>query len=189
MKPLFFYRLIEKFHNYGEEWDKLSPSETTAIDFAHRNINPEPERYTDANHYSLEYYLAHYGESINERFRNNRADKDDLATADMVASYITKTPLVLYRGVCKAVFMQMKENANGLTNVDLYEKSFLQTSLVKGCEATSDYHLRIYVPQGTQAVYLGNVNNEQFYYEVDIQYGSKLRIISADKKYINCILL
>ena len=71
----------------------------------------------------------------------------------------------------------------------LYEKSFLQTSLVKGHESNSQYHLRIQVPAGTQAVYLGNVNDEQFYYEVDIQHGAKLKIVSIDDEYINCILL
>ena len=83
----------------------------------------------------------------------------------------------------------MQENAKNMKGVDLYEKSFLQTSLVKGHESNSQYHLRIYVPKGTQAVYLGNVNDEQFYYEVDIQHGAKLKVVSMDETYINCILL
>lgn len=189
MKALFLYRLIGRFHNIGADWDKLAPTEETAIDFAHENINPEPKRFKEGRHFSLEYCLAHSGETINERYRSDRPDAIDLRIADMVATHTTKTPLVLYRGVCEAVFKQMQENAKNMKGVDLYEKSFLQTSLVKGHESNSQYHLRIYVPEGTQAVYLGNVNDEQFYYEVDIQHGSKLKIVSMDDTYINCILL
>ena len=32
---------------------------------------------------------------------------------------------------------------------------------------------------------MGNVNFEEHYYEVDIQHGAKLQVISADKEYIN----
>ena len=36
---------------------------------------------------------------------------------------------------------------------------------------------------------MGNVNEEQGYYEVDVMHSSKLKIISMDKEYINCKLL
>lgn len=52
-------------------------------------------------------------------------------------------------------------NAESMKGVDLYEKAFLQTSLVKGHEINACYHLRIYVPEEREAVYLGNVNEEQ----------------------------
>lgn len=190
MKPLFYYRIIEKFWHIGEKWDKSSPSEENAIDFAHTNINIEPDRMAaDATNYSLEYCLAHSGERINGRYRNDRPDPIDLQIADMISTHLTKIPIVLYRGVSEAVFLMMCENAKHIDKVDLYEKSFLQTSLVKGHEIESQYHLRIYVPEGTQAIYLGNVNYEQKYYEVDLQRGSKLKIVSIDNKYINCRLL
>lgn len=76
-----------------------------------------------------------------------------------------------------------------MAGIDLYEKSFLQTSLVKGHEIKSHYNLRIYTPEKTQAVYLGNVNDEQWYYEVDLQHGAKLKIVSIDSEYINCRLV
>lgn len=44
-------------------------------------------------------------------------------------------------------------------------------------------------PQGTKCVYMGNVNEEQGFYEVDVMHGSKLKIISIDDEYINCQLL
>ena len=87
------------------------------------------------------------------------------------------------------VCQMMYENAFGMDDVDLYEKSFLYCSLVKGCEIPSRYHLRIFVPKGSQVFYTGNVNDEQHYYEVDIQVGGKLEIVSADDEYINCRLL
>lgn len=189
MKPLLYYRIIGKIYNVGDEWDKLSPVEKDAIDFAHANINSEPNKMIDTNHYSLEYCLAHSGGTINERFRQNRPDEIDMKIAEMVALHTTKVPLVLYRGVCEAVFQKMIENAKNMEGIDLYEKSFLQTSLVKGHEIKSRYRLRIYVPEEAQAIYLGNVNDEQFYYEVDLQYGAKLKIVSIDDEYINCKLI
>ena len=133
--------------------------------------------------------FAHSGESVNERFRQDRADNIDLQIADMVALHTTDTDLVLYRGVCDYVYNLMKENAKNMTDCDLYEKGFLATSLVKGHELNSEIKLRIYVPVGTKCVYMGNVNEEQGYYEVDVMHSSKLKIISMDKEYINCKLL
>lgn len=190
VKLLYYYCTIEKFWHIGEKWDKLSPSEKNAIEFAHTNINPEPNRMAaDGIHISLEYCLAHSGERINERYRRDRPDPIDLQIADMIATHRTKIPVVLYRGICEAVFRKMCENAQHIDNADFYEKAFLQTSLVKGHEIKSQYHLRIYVPEGAQAIYLGNVNYEQKYYEVVLQCGSRLKIISMDNKYINCRLL
>lgn len=83
----------------------------------------------------------------------------------------------------------MKENANNMTDCDLYEKGFLATSLVKGHEINSKIKLRIFVPAGTKCVYMGNVNEEQGFYEVDVMHSSKLKIISMDDEYINCELL
>ena len=189
MKPLFYYRIKDKFLNVGAKWDKLAPTKEDAIEFAHKYINPEPQRYKEGQVFSWEYYLAHNGGSINDRFRQDRPDKQDLDTVDMVAKNTTKIPIVVYRGVGEPVFKMMIKNAKNVDNVDLLEKSFLQTSLVKGCESTAHHHLRIYVPEGTQAVYLGNVNDEQFYYEVDIQHGAKMKIVSMDDKYINCEII
>ena len=83
----------------------------------------------------------------------------------------------------------MKENARNMNDCDLYEKGFLATSLVKGHEINSEIKLRIYVPAGTKCVYMGNVNEEQGFYEVDVMHSSKLKIISMDDEYINCELL
>ena len=183
--------LLLKWREYvnktGKKWDKLAPTEEEAIEFAHANINPEPERMITPTHFSYEYYLAHYGESVNTRMRQDRADNEDMEAIKMVASHSNKVDIVLYRGVCEAVYQQMRENAKGM-DADLYEKAFLQCSLVKGNEIHGKYRLRIYVPAGTECVYLGNVNDEQYYYEVVIQAGRKLRIVGIDDTYINCVL-
>jgi len=189
MKPLWYYKLKGKLYNIGVIWDKLAPTKGNAIEFAHKYINPEPQRMINEFKYSLEYCLAHTGENINDRFRKNRPDELDLEIADLISKNKTQIPHVLYRGVCKEVFQQMQRNARGMEGVDLHEKSFLQTSLVKGQESKQIIRLRIYVPVGTEAIYLGNVNDEQFYYEVDIQHGSKLKVISMDDVYINCELI
>lgn len=189
MIQTFFYRIKETILGIGAGWDKLAPNEAAAIDYAHEHINPEPERMIDRYHYSMEYCLAHYGESVNERYRQERIDETDKEIAAVVAKHTADTDLVLYRGVCEYVYDLMKENAKNIPNCDLYEKGFLATSLVKGCELNTKIKLRIYVPAGTKLIYQGNVNYEQTLYEVDVMYGSKLKIISIDKTYINCRLI
>ena len=189
MIPTLFYRIKDAILGIGASWDKLAPDKETAIDFAHAHINEEPEQMIDMNHYTMEYCLAHSGESVNERFRQNRADETDLKIAAMVDEHTTDTDLVLYRGVCDHVFELMQKNAKEMPDCDLYEKGFLATSLVKGHEINSKIKLRIYVPAGTKCVYQGNVNEEQGFYEVDVMHSSKLKIISIDDEYINCKLL
>lgn len=185
-----YYKIKGLLMNVGADWDKLAPTEETAINFAHENINEEPIRKIDEDHYSMEYVLAHYGEMINWRFREDRADETDMEVAEMVNNHKTSTDIVVYRGVCEEVFKQMIENAKGIPGCDLYEKAFLATSLVKGHECKDKTRLRIYVPAGTKAVYQGNVNDElKAYYEVDIMLGAALKIISIDDTYINCKLL
>lgn len=188
MKPLIFYRTKDLILHIGSKWDKLAPSETEAIDFAHEFINPEPDKYISSDEFSKEYVLSHYGELYNPIFREGRNAQDDECKElfDMVAAHSTKRDIVVYRGVDAGIFEQMKKNAEGKEGVDLLDKGFLYTSLVKGNEAKSTHQLRIFVPMGTSAVYSGNVNDEQFWYEVVIQCGTPLRIVSVDKDYINC---
>ena len=189
MLSILFYRIKDAVLGIGASWDKLAPDKETAIDFAHTHINEEPERMIDIHHYSMEYCLAHSGESVNERFRQNRADETDLKIAAMVDEHKTDTDIILYRGVCDHVFKLMQDNAKEMHDCDLYEKGFLACSLVKGHEINCKTKLRIYVPAGTKVVYLGNVNEEQNFYEVDVMHGSKLKIISIDDTYINCQLI
>ena len=184
-----FYRIKDAILGIGANWDRLAPDKDTAIDFAHTHINKEPERMIDMNHYTMEYCLAHSGESVNERFRQNRADETDLKIAAMVDEHTTDTDLVLYRGVCDHVFELMQKNAKKIPDCDLYEKGFLACSLVKGQELNYRIKLRIYVPAGSKCVYQGNVNDEQGFYEVDVMHSSKLKIESIDSEYINCRLL
>lgn len=189
MKPTLFYRIKDKFQNIGDRWDNLSPTQEETIEFAHSHINPEPDRMIDNNHYSMEYCLAHSGESINERYRQNRPDDIDTQISKTVEKNTTDTDIILYRGVCSYVYSLMIKNAKDIPDCDLYEKGFLATSLLKGHELNSEIKLRIYVPSGTKAIYQGNVNYEPNFYEVDVMHGAKLKIISIDKTYINCKLL
>ena len=189
MKNKAFYRIKDKFKHIGAFWDELALEEGNAIEYAQRHINPEPQRMIDMNPYTMEYCLACSGDSINERFRQGKANHIDLQIAEMVASHTTDTDLILYRGVCDCVFELMKKNVEDMSDCDLYEKGFLATSLVKGHEINFKIKLRIYVPAGTKCVYMGNVNEEQGFYEVDVMHSSKLKIISIDDEYINCELL
>ncbi len=190
MKSLlfYFYRIKSIIHNTGADWDKLAPAIEDAINFAHEYINPEPVVKIDG-HDSLEYALAAGGIHINDRFRKDQADVNDINIVNMVSTHSCKKDLVLYRGVFEDVYDLMIENAKALNDIDLFEKGFMQCSIVKGHETNHRTKLRIYVPEGSAVIYLGNVNGEQGSYEVVIQRGAKLKIISADETYINCKLI
>lgn len=186
-----YYQLIEKIKHYGESWDKLSLTQKQAAEFAHQYINGEPKRKTKNNNYSWEHELAYHGEYINSHYRQNKPPEElhkEIATG--IAKITTQKDIVVYRGVNKDVFDLMKKNAKGIRGANLVEKSFMQTSLAKDVKLPGSIKLRIYVPKGTHAVYLGNVNGEEkWWYEVTTQHGAKLKILSIDNTYINCKLL
>lgn len=188
IKP--YYRMKEILTKTGDSWDKLAPTEENAIAFAEKYLNKEPAREISSNQKSLEYYLAHYGDSINNNYRKGYPlDNYEKKIPSMIRTYSTKKDIVVYRGVGKPIFELMKKNAKSYSKTDLFERGFLFTSLVKHCEINHKIKLRIFVPAGTHAVYQGNINFEQSYYEVDIQHNAQLKIISIDKEYINCQLL
>lgn len=186
-----FYLLKDFVCKIGEKWDKMALTEENVVEFAEEHINKEPEKYKEGSftEYTMEYYLAAYGESINGRYRQNRADDVDEQVAVALDSHRTDIDLIVYRGICDYVYTLMKKNAKGIAGADLFEKGFMATSLVKGHEINSKIKLRILVPKGSKCVYMGNVNNEIGYYEVTIQHNAVLKIISIDKEYINCKLL
>lgn len=189
MKHRLFYRILGMLKKTGANWDKLAPTKDTAIDFAHTHINPEPVQMIDTYRYSWEYCLAHSGEMLNDRLRGDRLDDDDRSIMEMVSKHSCDTDLVLYRGVHDEIFSMMLDNAKGLDGVDLLEKGYLYCSLVKGHETHCRIRLRIFAPAGSTVVYSGNVNNEQGYYEAVVQHGAKLKLVSCDRDYINCLLL
>lgn len=191
MKPLLFYRIKDIITKTGASWDKLALNENNANEYAEKHINKEPERFLQdkPTHYSMEYCLAHSGESINERFRNNSPEKIDLQIAEVVDTHRTDTDLIVYRGICDHVYDLMIANAKNTDNADFLEKGFTATSLVKGHELNYKKKLRIFIPAGSKCVFMGNVNYEPNFFEVTIQHGAEYKIISADDEYINCRLL
>lgn len=121
---------------------------------------------------------------------------------NMLKNNTTDTDLIVYRGIQDNVFNEVLksliEEASIFPDCDLYDKGILATSLVKGKELRGSRSpqkpnkfkgFRILVPKGSHVKYMGNVNFEEHYYEVDIQHGAKLQVISADKEYINCLLV
>ena len=201
MKPMIYYRIKEYIFHIGAKWDKKAVKEENAIDFAHEHINAEPEQCMD----SLEYLLANEGENINKQLRNRKMQDVDLYIRDiinMLNNNTTDTDLIVYRGIQDNVFNEVLKSlikeASIFPDYDLYDNGILATSLVKGKELRGSRSpqkpnkfkgFRILIPKGSHVKYMGNVNFEEHYYEVDIQHGAKLQVISADKEYINCLLL
>ncbi|WP_192574092.1 ADP-ribosyltransferase [Anaerococcus sp. Marseille-P9784] len=188
----FIFKIKEVTFIYGYNWDLMSPIEKNAKEFANLNINKEPKMFKDENSYefSSEYILAASSMTINDKLRNNHLDHDIINIFKDINKHKLKKDIVVYRGIHENVIKLMIENAKNYKNIDYYEKGFLNTSIVKGKEIDCNTKLRILLPKGTCAFYVGNVSSEEeIYYEVIIQKGAKLKILSKDKEYINCILI
>ncbi|HHD5194077.1 TPA: ADP-ribosyltransferase [Streptococcus pyogenes] len=186
----FYFKLIGKIFQTGKKWDSLSSSKDEVRDFAKKYLNEEPLKYIDGG-LSDEYIVVSSGETIGERLRSEQWVNDTIhGIYNTLKKYSTKKDIVVYRGVSKLVFDKMIESAKGDATIDFKEKAFLHTSVVKGYEISDLYRkLRIKVPKGTSAFYAGNINNEEsIYYEVVVQKGARLKVISIDD-YINCELV
>lgn len=187
------YRLKEKIFKHGIKLDKIGLSiddADTIESFAEKYLNIEPERKDNNGDWSLEYRLAASGSSISDRFRNNQADELDHKIEQMLKRYQIRKKVVVYRGIPPELLEKMFQYANGIKKADLVDKGFLSTSLIKGKEEPLEIRLRILVPEGTNAIYMGDVNGEkERYYELTIQRGAHLKILSIDNEYINCQLL
>lgn len=186
----FYFKLIGKIFQTGKKWDSLSSSKDEVRDFAKKYLNEEPLKYIDGG-LSDEYIVVSSGETIGEHLRSEQWVNDTIhGIYNTLKKYSTKKDIVVYRGVSKLVFDKMIESAKGDATIDFKEKAFLHTSVVKGYEISDLYRkLRIKVPKGTSAFYAGNINNEEsIYYEVVVQKGARLKVISIDD-YINCELV
>ena len=186
----FYFKLIGKIFQTGKKWDSLSSSKDEVRDFAKKYLNEEPLKYIDGG-LSDEYIVVSSGETIGERLRSEQWVNDTIhGIYNTLKKYSTKKDIVVYRGVSKLVFDKMIESAKGDATIDFKEKAFLHTSVVKGYEISDLYRkLRIKVPKGTSAFYAGKTNNEEsIYYEVVVQKGARLKVISIDD-YINCELV
>lgn len=129
--------------------------------------------------------------TINDRFRINDSNDYDLKYVKYIEEkYCLKNDIVVYRGVSPIPYEKMIKSAKGVRGVDFLEKGFLNTSIVKGKQIDHDIQLRIYIPKGTTAFYVGNIScEEKIYYEIIVQIGAKLKIVSMDNQYINCKLI
>lgn len=187
MLKVWYYKLKEKIFRYGEKWDALAPCESEAIVFAHKNINKEPQKSSPP--YPVEYKLAMSAETINDSLRSGKKDFDDFSK-ELQSKYSLKKDIVVYRGVSEIPYTKMKKAAENIRGIDFLERGFLNTSIVKGKQINYDCQLRIFLPKGTCAFYVGDITNEEkIYYEVIVQKGAKLKILSMDNNFINCKLI
>lgn len=183
---MFFLKLKNIILQTSKKWDTLSPTENNVKAFVQKNLNREIN-INDTDYHNA-HYLAAQGEIINKHFRMDRQDNTEINIEKMLYNYHTKNDIILYRGVYETVFNDMLKHAQEFPDCDLYEKGFLSTSLVKGKEIEHPTRLRIFIPSGTNCIFLGKINNEARY-EVVVQRGAKFKIISADKIYLNCTLI
>ena len=183
------------FKKIGAIWDSMAQTTTTAIDFAHTNINPPPT-IEQKWMYVLSKNVEHYNKTL--RYPKSANSKDTInEIAENVRNNKSKKDLILYRQITKYGFENMLKEAKSMKNIDLYDKGFMCTTLVKGVEHSFGYgygedkgviRLRIYAPEGTGCVYMSDIQ-EPGNYEVILPTGTKLKIISKGLKYVNCKVL
>lgn len=182
---ILYFRLKEMIFKEGKKWEKKYSIKGNVIQFANQNINPQPPKYIANGGFSGEYIVVSKAASLNGKIRSghikNMEDTID-NTYSAFEKYRTKVDLVVYRGVRKEVFNGMKNSF-----FKFHDKAFLCTSLLKGHELDQEYKLRILIPKGTKAAYMGDLNGEEkIFYEVIVQKGAVLRIVSFDGVYWNC---
>lgn len=194
-----FYYIKDFICQISKKWDGMAQNASSAIDFAQDKINLEP---SDEQKWfnTLAHNIEHYNRIL--RFSNSSTSKEKIDNINEIANHIRdniiQSDIILYRQISKTAFQNMKKEAQSFSNVDLYDKGFICTTLVKGIEnhygfdynsQNSYIKLRIYVPAGTGCIYMGNVSNEEGNYEVIIPPRTKFKIISIDHYYINCKII
>ena len=179
--------------DYDNMTEEKRMSYTNAImQFAHKNINLSPTKYVHGSKekYSPEYSICYYAEKYNVSLRRGIENKEAYACSDAIKHYKLINDIVVYRGIDHEVMEQTKREAHTFEGVDIYDKAFLHTSLTKATTPRRKYNLRILLPKGTCAFYAGNVNGGiESFQEVVVQRGAKLKILSEDEEYTNCLLI
>ena len=193
----FILRFKELIFSYGKKWDKLAASKSNLEEYVKENLNEEPEKFYNNNRLkpTFERSIAKdSGDIFNNMLYMTATHNDDYNSDELnyyieaIRKYTTKNDIVVYRGVKEFVMQStIKEAIN--KNCDLYDVAFMSTSLFKSEERIYPYYLRIYIPKGTCAYYVGDASDEGDNYEVLVQKGARLKIVSKDKVYYNCILL
>ncbi len=192
----FILRFKELIFSYGKKWDKLAASKSNLEEYLKENLNEEPEKFYNNNRLkpTFERSIAKdSGDIFNNMLYMTATHNDDYNSDELnyyieaIRKYTTKNDIVVYRGVKEFVMQStIKEAIN--KNCDLYDVAFMSTSLFK-IEKKYPYYLRIFIPKGTCAYYVGDASDEGDNYEVLVQKGARLKILSKDNQYFNCILL
>lgn len=212
LRDRIFLRLKELLYRYGSRWDKLSPDmgevsrERRAsmsleeeeqyleniTQYAIKNINtpPKDSQVDNPYKYTPERMICNNGINYNKNLRESILCDEVFENSEYIRKYKLEVDIVVYRGVTDSVLSHNIESAMGNRHFDLYEKGFLFASLTKStCLQGCKNNMRIYLSKGTCAFYSGNVNNESYLQEIVVQRGAKLKILSKDKIYLNCLLI
>ena len=93
------------FKKIGAIWDSMAQTTTTAIDFAHTNINPPPTMEQKWM-YVLSKNVEHYNKTL--RYPKSANSKDTInEIAENVRNNKSKKDLILYRQITKYGFENM----------------------------------------------------------------------------------
>lgn len=146
---------------------------------------------------SLEYILASKSPSISDAYRFDYSYANTFDNfVEMMKSYQNKEPIILYRGASEIPFKHMLEASKEIDdpNIFFYEKGFLSCSLIP--EKASKYdgikQLKIFVPPYHNVLYVGHALDQEeatgCRYEVIVQRGAKMELLTEDTNYYYCLL-
>jgi len=190
----YYFRLMAILKkNYINEWDQYLISEDGVHEFVHKYINDSPSMY-DENGLTWQYIACTSGSTINDCLRygglNNNVARIIKQADEGIAKIQIKKDVVVFRDYTEYNFINAVKCAKNDEDADVLEPSFLQTKLVKTTQKHGNVNLKIYVPMGTNGIYYGDVcGEEKIYFELTFKRKRKLKIVSIDDEYINCILI
>lgn len=176
-----------KDYNAKEFYNKSDIEEWAKNTFKKLTITEEKNLYAYTN-----------SESINKEIRMGEKlsscnEKTDMYLSKIIDENIIKESIVVYRGIIKEAYECMKKAYKdkypySVDNNKLLEKAYMSTSMLKEKIIHSDYQLRIVVPKGTHAIYIGNISYSPSQVELLLGKNTVLEIIKYTDKYIYAIV-
>ena len=170
-----------EFYNQSEieQWSKLTFNKLT----------PDEKEYLNA--YTKDEFLNN---KIRKgiKFSNENEKMDEYLSRIINKNKIGET-IVVYRGISKEGYKGMKKAyKDTYPNFDcdnkLFEKAYMSTSMIKGRELQYDYQLRIIVPKGTHAIYIGGISCSPYQVELLLGKNIVLKKIESSGRYIDVIV-
>ena len=187
-------------------WETVSISEDEVESVTKQYLNEDfGDVYSLPNEYehlkNINNYLVCY-EKINQYLRCNSPVSDPIEcivknVSSILDSFTIGEAIIVYRGCHPDIYQKMIQTSldEGIGEGYLIDPSFISTTLLRE-KAFSDENgfennkmLRILLLKDSCAFYVGNLIGEGDRYEVLLPRYLKLKIVSEDSEFVNCVVV